>query len=252
MDLGGPADYFVPGSLISCTTCSDVTVKGEVLAFDPKTKILILKLPSTSGRGNFNDAHMVNLNMVSDVKVLSEGTAPPKPGPLPDLNIQKLNNRLRDQTMRKKRLIMAYKAGIAPEGQKLFKAISKTLDDVDWSGDKIIVMDKITIAPPYKPENVKGVKDSKAYIHVKNIVEKHCNDELGGGERDGSIPILKSNSSSSVSSVNNENSNSSVSSASSSRGPGGGGGPPSSSSNSRSTNRHKPIFPWARNQQQII
>merc|ERR1712179_442359 len=177
----------------------------------------------------------VNLNMVSDVKVLSEGAAPPKPGPLPDLNIQKLNNRLRDQTMRKKRLIMAYKAGIAPEGQKLFK-----------------VMDKITIAPPYKPENVKGVKDSKAYIHVKNIVEKHCNDELGGGERDGSIPILKSNSSSSVSSVNNENSNSSVSSASSSRGPGGGGGPPSSSSNSRSTNRHKPIFPWARNQQQII
>jgi hypothetical protein len=37
-----------------------------------------------------------------------------------------LQNRLREQVDRKKRLVMAFKAGISPEGQKLFQAIGKT------------------------------------------------------------------------------------------------------------------------------
>ena len=37
-----------------------------------------------------------------------------------------LQNRLRDQVERKKKQVMAFKAGISPMGQKLFQAISKT------------------------------------------------------------------------------------------------------------------------------
>lgn len=44
------------------------------------------------------------------------------------------------------------------------------LDEIDWSGENIIVMSKVTITPPYRPENVKGVQDSKAVLHVKKIV----------------------------------------------------------------------------------
>lgn len=48
--------------------------------------------------------------------------------------------------------------------------ISKTLEEIDWEGDNISVMRKVTITPPYRPENVKGVQDSKAVMHVKKIV----------------------------------------------------------------------------------
>jgi len=35
-----------------------------------------------------------------------------------------------------------------------------------------VVMREVTITPPYKPENVKGISDSKALKHVKKIVSR--------------------------------------------------------------------------------
>jgi len=56
-----------------------------------------------------------------------------------------------------------------------FKEIIRTyhfprIDQVDWQGDNICVMGKVLIAPPYKPENIKGASDSKAVVHVRKIV----------------------------------------------------------------------------------
>ena len=44
------------------------------------------------------------------------------------------------------------------------------LEDIDWSGDNIKVMGHVTVTPPYKPDNVRGVSDSKAVMHVRKIV----------------------------------------------------------------------------------
>ena len=33
-------------------------------------------------------------------------------------------------------------------------------------------MGKVTISPPYRPDNVKGVSDSKAVMHVRKIVSQ--------------------------------------------------------------------------------
>ena len=45
-----------------------------------------------------------------------------------------------------------------------------SLEDIDWSGDNIKVMGHVTVTPPYKPDNVRGVSDSKAVMHVRKIV----------------------------------------------------------------------------------
>jgi hypothetical protein len=43
-----------------------------------------------------------------------------------------------------------------------------------WSGTDLIVMNEVAVSPPYTPENVRGkTPDSKAYVHVKKLVEKH-------------------------------------------------------------------------------
>ncbi len=110
---------------------------------------------SSSRRNALNDVHLLNLNMVSDVAVVSESnngtlstsssaaslsSEPPslqvsffsfnKPTLLfnPPLifQINKLNTRTQTQIERKKRLVKAFKSGISPEGQRLFQAIAKT------------------------------------------------------------------------------------------------------------------------------
>ena len=50
-----------------------------------------------------------------------------------------------------------------------------SLEDIDWSGDNIKVMEHVTVTPPYKPENVRGVSDSKAVMHVRKIVSEGGN-----------------------------------------------------------------------------
>lgn len=43
-----------------------------------------------------------------------------------------------------------------------------------WQGSNIVVLNQVTITPPYKPENVKGHSESKAYTHIKKVVSLIC------------------------------------------------------------------------------
>ena len=90
---------------------------------------------------------MVNLNMVSDVKVLQEASDTNVPEP-PAMNLQRvriqtqnyfstevlsctcmwfqIQSRINASLDRKKQMIKAFKTGVSPEGQRLFQYISKT------------------------------------------------------------------------------------------------------------------------------
>lgn len=75
---------------------------------------------------------------------------------------------------------MALQAGVSPEGQKLFIAISKTIQDITWNGANIVVFNNVTIRPPYKVDNVHGNTESGAYRHVKKVVRiliKYLNEQ---------------------------------------------------------------------------
>lgn len=47
-----------------------------------------------------------------------------------------------------------------------------SIDEVAWEGEKIIVLNEVTISPPYRAENVSGDIEASV-IHVKKIVDKH-------------------------------------------------------------------------------
>merc|ERR1712179_33261 len=149
--------------------------EGEVLAWDPRTKVLVLKCRGKSS-GNF-DVHFLNLSSCLSTMVLEGSYKERLESSLSNLICSRLENRLREQVEKKKKQVMAFKTGVSPEGQKLFQAICKTIDDVTWHGENIYVLKEITIYPPYRPENVKGNMDSKALKHVRKIVEKHISDQ---------------------------------------------------------------------------
>nr|QBH72784.1 hypothetical protein [Aphelinus abdominalis] len=173
--MAGVSDYFSIGSTVACKTCYDTEIEGEVLAFDQQTKMLILKCPASCGRPSLHDVHIVNLSLVSDVQVKKE-VSPTTSEPPQSLNLQRLNTRVRNQIEEKKRMVKALQAGVSPEGQKLYIAISKTINEITWNGPNIVVWDKVTIIPPYKVENIQGNSDDKAFTHIRKVVEKHLRD----------------------------------------------------------------------------
>ena len=74
------SEYFSQGSLVRLKSCSGGVIEGRVLAFDPPTRMMILKSaavsPSAHGSASErNDINFVNLSMMADVNVLEEAKA---------------------------------------------------------------------------------------------------------------------------------------------------------------------------------
>lgn len=82
--------------------------------------------------------------------------------PPQSLNLNRLNTRVRNQIEEKKRMVKALQAGVSPEGQRLFIAISKTINDIVWKGQNIVVFNTVTIIPPYKVDNVYSKVDDRS------------------------------------------------------------------------------------------
>ncbi|KAJ8706802.1 hypothetical protein PYW07_012880 [Mythimna separata] len=173
------SDCFTIGSIVATRTCYNENIEGEVLAFDPQTKMLILKCPSSSGNPKRHDVNIVNLSLVSDVQIKKEVTTTPEPPQ--SLNLHRLNTRVRNSIENKRRLVSALSACLDPEGQRLFMAIARVIDDVSWAGQNIRVYNEVIITPPYKVDNVIGEKDSKPYNYIKKFVERHWRDHREHG-----------------------------------------------------------------------
>lgn len=181
--MAGVSDCFAIGSTVACKTCYNKLIEGEVQAFDPQTKMLVLRCPASNNRPSYSNVYVVNLSLVSDVQVKKEITTPQEIIPAKSINLSRLNMRIKSNIEQKKCLIAAIKAGVTQEGMMLFQTISKTINEVTWQGSNIVIMNQVTITPPYKAENVKGDSHSKAYIHIRKVVEKHIRDNQLNGKK---------------------------------------------------------------------
>lgn len=179
-DDGEEFILFTVGTIVSCKTCFNQEFEGEVLAFDYQTKMLVIKSPSTGGKANLNDVHMINLDYCQNITVKKEGN-PTSNGPqvLPPLNLDKLSSRFSQHVKDRKSFVAGLAAGVTSDGIKLYAAIKKTICEVNFQGKNIIVMNQVSISPPYRPDNCKlvGKADENALNHVRKIVEKFIKDQ---------------------------------------------------------------------------
>ncbi|PVD31136.1 hypothetical protein C0Q70_10414 [Pomacea canaliculata] len=173
------SEYFSIGSTVRIVTCHNVEMRGEVVAFDVGTKFLILKSPTAGKHGAF-DMKVVNLNLVSDLCVVSEG--PSSPPPLGSVNIAKVQSRVKQSLDEKMRQLNLVGIDVTPEGQQLMNSISKTIVDVRWENQNIVVMNTVVIKPPYRVDDCKVFKEcpgnAQVLAHISKIVEKHHSDEM--------------------------------------------------------------------------
>uniref|UniRef100_A0A2K5ZUM3 LSM12 homolog n=1 Tax=Mandrillus leucophaeus TaxID=9568 RepID=A0A2K5ZUM3_MANLE len=161
-----PGEYFSVGSQVSCRTCQEQRLQGEVVAFDYQSKMLALKCPSSSGKPNHADILLINLQYVSEVEIINDRTETPPP--LASLNVSKLASKARTEKEEKLSQAYAISAGVSLEGQQLFQTIHKTIKDCKWQEKNIVVMEEVVITPPYQVENCKG-KEGSALSHVRKI-----------------------------------------------------------------------------------
>jgi len=163
--------HLTVGSHIKCRY-QGMDVEGQVAAFHAASRLLIIKAPASNGKATNNDMYIINADCVEKLSI-EDGNAADS---LKAIDFQKLEKRRLKSIGLKKARIRALSADVAPEGRKLFLTIIKTIDEVAWDGEKIVVLNEVTISPPYRIENVSGEKEASV-IHVKKIVDKHWKEQ---------------------------------------------------------------------------
>jgi len=159
--------YFTVGSQIKCRFQGD-DVEGQVAAFNHSDRILMIRSPTSSGKSGTTDFVLINADCVEKISVED----PTPTDSLKTVDLQKVEKRRQKASAIKYSRIRALSAGVPPEARKLFLTIIKTIDEVAWDGDKIMVLNEVRISPPYKVEDVQGEKEASV-VHVKKIVDKH-------------------------------------------------------------------------------
>lgn len=170
---------FEPGQQVQCKTRFDDVYKGQVIAFDLPSRILILKSSPASGLPGNHDLHFLVLDSISDVQILEEPRGDCAKDQLPNIEMKYVESRLKQAHAERLRLLEAVGNGCSQEGIQLFTELSKKYDrtsDIEWKDKvKIVVMNTVVINPPYteadcQPLKPKTQKDVVAY--VKSNVRK--------------------------------------------------------------------------------
>ena len=79
-DQGESCETITVGTTVTCRTCLDTEIEGEILAFDTHIRMVIIKPTPALGQPLKKGMHMVNLDFVKDIRILRLCTnKPPEP-----------------------------------------------------------------------------------------------------------------------------------------------------------------------------
>lgn len=160
---------FEPGQQVQCKTRFEDIYKGEVVAFDLNTKILILKSPTSAPSGGSNhDLNFLQLDSVSNVEILKE---PPKDAAtdLPSIDMKYVKDRMELSLAERMEFIKAVGDGVSQEGLSLFTFLTKLYDRSSLGWDKqtkvdIVVDKSVIIKPPYSGDDCKAINSNQSAL----------------------------------------------------------------------------------------
>ncbi|XP_076460284.1 protein LSM12-like [Babylonia areolata] len=174
------AEYFTPGSQVRILLNNDTEIFGEVVGFEHETRFLWIKRPVV-GQHERYDLTFVNMELVANMEQREDNQI--VPDPLPYVPIARVNNRLRVNVAEFRRQKLYVGENVSPEGQLLMDSIAKTIGEVRWQNDKIVVMECVMVEPPYTINEVhlipgkESSHNNTTLAHIRKIVEKHQQDE---------------------------------------------------------------------------
>jgi len=166
---------FPLGAVVECQTMRRETVSGEVLCYDHATRLLVLRLTG----GPKPEMRFLNLALVDHVAVVKNPPADHS-AHFPYTTAAQGQERLKRAELKKCSSMPT--VNVSPTGQSVFIAIRKTLEDITWDGESIVVLSRVAVRPPYTLDDVEPLPNLPPNIqpqavntatHVKKILDKH-------------------------------------------------------------------------------
>ncbi|KAK9447261.1 anticodon-binding domain-containing protein [Limtongia smithiae] len=196
---GGGSSEWVIGLKVRVTTTLDNVIVGRVFAYCGITNSLAVieegedttaAAVNASGRkGSVNASvrsfRIIKTSFIKDIAVLERPVASDdaEPGPasgnafakaqpaIGPVNLGGVAHKLEVASRAAGQVAASKGVGVSKEAQELFDAVSKTLPS-RWAGKAIVVLDEVTIEPPYTPESCRARPDSQALAHVRKVVDR--------------------------------------------------------------------------------
>mmetsp|Transcript_8196 Transcript_8196/g.28153 ORF Transcript_8196/g.28153 Transcript_8196/m.28153 type:complete len:181 (-) Transcript_8196:51-593(-) len=161
---------------LATTLTDEETVKGEVFAYDDKTKTLVLREPYGGSKGNTHlgekegyNIRMLNTNYVTKI-VSAEPAKQPQAQVLPYVCTKRAEEREAKALMGANKRAEQIGVGVTRAAQSVFDSVNKTLP-CRWQGKDIIVIGEVTIVSPYGLDNCTVVPGAeKTLDQVKKVL----------------------------------------------------------------------------------
>ncbi|KAM8709708.1 hypothetical protein ACLKA7_016505 [Drosophila subpalustris] len=182
---------FPIGTQLHVETCFGDELTGEVLTYEHSVKMLILRCHSKDGKGKTcHNQCIVNLNYCKDLNIIQEATKAvttvDKVNEVPArLNLSRLDERLQQSVAQRKSLLRSSNAHATPRGRQLFQMLAKHFghSELSWQKDKIMVLQHLTIKPPYRICDItSSQKSPKLLNYVQRLLEKF-NENAATGDK---------------------------------------------------------------------
>jgi hypothetical protein len=121
-DQGELYETITVGTTVTCRTCFAKEFEGEVLASNAHTRRVIIKPTPTSGQPLRNGMHMVNIDLVKDIRIIRVCTnKPPEPT---IFDIKRIHTSVSEGVEKDKKFGMAMEARDPPKEQQTHNRMS--------------------------------------------------------------------------------------------------------------------------------
>ncbi len=147
-------------------TCSNGdTHEGAFFCFDPITKAVVLSGPD-------NSYNMIHGNLITAIEGDTGDFKPPssKDIGMSVVPMEKVNQKEIEALMKAEEEVTALNLNVDPKVQALFDRLRKVFP-CTWSGEKMVVMDNIAIAPPYDKATVLGGYTDDGLQRISMVLE---------------------------------------------------------------------------------
>ncbi|OUM62414.1 hypothetical protein PIROE2DRAFT_44329 [Piromyces sp. E2] len=154
-------------------------VEGQIFTYDKISNVVVLQqkckpengveIPGTNPKYNFR---IIKISYIKEISIPSaEKETTTSTTEVCPVNIDDIINRekkaLKEEFQRQNRIGV----GVTEEAQQIFDALSKTMP-CSWNNKSIVVMDEVTISPPYNAENCKMVPGKTVQESIIERVQK--------------------------------------------------------------------------------
>lgn len=150
----------------------DIETTGYVYSYS--NAALVLQIPTITATSESYNYKVLRVSHVKSLEVLSKTIDDSQVVKITKIDpdtieqVEKRNAEAADLLKRTRN------ENVSKEGQQVFNAVYKTVPNVRWSGDSIIVLDEVKISSPYNIKNIKSLSEddkSDAIELVKKIVD---------------------------------------------------------------------------------